>query len=322
MRQMPRAVRLHPAFDDPDAVLALVEGAGPYWPLARYAHSRSERVALGAEARSVFVPPWFRQDFAVAGSALVPGAETILHNPRFVDAARGVYGDEVVVMPTTVYVNVMGAAPFPFVPHVDVPAFRGVTRADHPVWLLHQMQAAGLFERWRIHIATAVSWFWDGPGGDFHYWPDGPDGAPAVESPPFDNVAIVADNEITYHGVGPVGREDDELPLGLGLDAELVRAGAGWAVVDHGEVRARYPLRSMRITLSWKADVHADEAAATRCADGSDDLTLEQVVDRFLEDLRRRGVDVAAPDDPHHDEAWIGALAAVYRPLAPAIRSG
>jgi hypothetical protein len=322
MRTTPTAVRLQPAYDDPAAVRSLIEHAGPFWPLARYAHSPTERVALGAEGRSVFVPPWFRQDFALLGSAVVPGAETILHNPRFVDAARGVYGDDVLVRPTTVYVNLMGATPFPFVPHVDVPAFRGVTRTDHPVWLLHQMHTSGLFEPWRIRIATAVSWFWDGTGGAFHYWPDGPEGAPAVESPPFDNVAIVADNEITYHGVGPVGAEGDDLPRGLGLGAELVRDDDGWAVVEEGSVRCRYRLGSMRITVSWKADVHADAAEVARADDHTDDLSLDRVVDAFLADLRRRGHGVAAPDDPLHDEAWVAALAGAYRPTAPAIMRG
>lgn len=49
-----------------------------------------------------FTPPWFRQDFALGGRVLVDGAETILHNPLFVDAARRVYGAESVVRPTSV----------------------------------------------------------------------------------------------------------------------------------------------------------------------------------------------------------------------------
>jgi hypothetical protein len=319
------AVRLHPAYDDPAAVRALIEGAGPFWPLARYAASEAERAAVGGDAvggeggHHTFVPPWFRQDVAVLGSALVPGAELILHNPHFVAAAHAVYGDEAVVRPTTVYVNVMGATPFPFVPHLDIPAFRGMTREHHPLWLLKQMQASGLFEDWRVHLATAVSWFWDGPGGAFHYWPDGPEGRHEVEEPPFDNVAIVADNEATFHGVGPVGPDDDPMPMGLTLAAELRRDGDGWAVVDGGEVRRRYGLEAMRITVSWKADVFADERAAAVADEHRDDLNLGRVIDTFVTDLRARGIGVAVPDDPHHDEAWVATLADAYRSGIPRI---
>ena len=93
----------------------------------------------------------------------------------------------------------MGPTPFPFVAHLDVPAFRGFTRADYPIWLLKTMMTSGLFERWRTKIATAVSWFYEGPGGDFHYWPDGPDQPGAVESPPFVNVAVVEFLPVSVH---------------------------------------------------------------------------------------------------------------------------
>ncbi|MCU1392781.1 MAG: hypothetical protein JWM34_1209 [Ilumatobacteraceae bacterium] len=315
---MPGVVRLQPAYDDPQAVHDLINGAGPFWPLARYAASTAELEAMGSTKPSNFVPPWFRQDFALLGEAIVPAAETILHNPHFVAAAHGVYGTDAAVRPTTVYVNLMGATPFPFVPHLDVPAFRGVTRVDHPIWLLQQMRAAGIFEPWRVRIATAVSWFWPGPGGDFHYWPAGADGPHEVESPPFDNVAIVADNEMTYHGVAPVVG-DDELPTALTIHAQLVRNDDGWTVIDGGVEQCRYARTSMRATVSWKADVFADADEMQRADDHVDDLTTRRVVDMLLADLRGRGVDVAAPDDPFHDAAWVSAIAGTYRSPAPRI---
>ena len=320
MRTIPGVVRLQPAYADPQSVVDLIDTAGPFWPLARYAASTAELQALGATKPSGFVPPWFRQDFALHGRELVAGADAILHNPRFVEAAHGVYGAETEVRPTTVYVNLMGATPFPFVPHVDVPAFRGATRAEYPIWLLQQMRAAGIFEPWRVRIATAVSWFWPGPGGAFHYWPDGPGGRHEAEEPPFDNVAIVADNEITYHGVAPV-IGDEGLPTDLTIHAELCGDGdgAGWVVVDGGVERCRYPLASMRTTVSWKADVFADADEMRRADDHADDLTLGQVVDMLRADLAARGVDTPAPADPFHDEAWVAAIATTYRSEPPKI---
>ena len=43
------------------------------------------------------------------------GAEPILQNDAYISAARQVFGDDVIVEPSTVYVNVMGPGEFPFV---------------------------------------------------------------------------------------------------------------------------------------------------------------------------------------------------------------
>jgi len=155
------ATRISPAFDDIDAVLAVIRSAGPYWPLVNYAGNDAEMAALGSRPPT-FVPPWFRQDFGASGQPLVDGAEVIIDNSRFVDAAHAVYGADCIVRPSNAYVNIMGPTPFPFIPHLDVPAFRGFTRADQPIWLLKLMKNADLFEHWRIKIATAVSWIYAG----------------------------------------------------------------------------------------------------------------------------------------------------------------
>ena len=39
--------------------------------------------------------------------------------------------------------------------------------------------------------ASTLSWFYDGVGGTFDYWPDGIDGPMLSERPPFGNVALV-----------------------------------------------------------------------------------------------------------------------------------
>lgn len=315
----PSAVRLQPAYDDTGAVLDVIRRASPFWAIARYGASEAEIKAMSNDGRStMFVPPWFRRDFALHGEALVPGAEVILDNPHFVAAAHAVYGDDTLVVPTTVYVNVMVPGPVPFVAHTDVPQFRGFTRDDHPVWLLLVMNQSGLFEDHRIKLATAVSWFYEGPGGEFHYWPDGPEAPNATIASPYDNVAVVADNERTFHGVAPVGLEAP-LIRGLTLDSLLHRVDGGWEMREGDEALHRATDDDVRITVSWKGEVYADEADRARVADHSDDLTIEMVVDTFLADMRARGVEVEAPDDPHHDDAWVAAVGATYgrRPPQP-----
>jgi hypothetical protein len=319
---IPVPVRLQPAFADPEAVVALIRGSGPYWPLARYAQSAEERAASGGgSGGGSFVPPWFRQDVALAGAARVDGAERLLHNPAFIEAARQVFVQDRIVRPTTVYVNLMTPCTYPFIAHVDVPAFRGITRDRYPVWLLHQMKVSGLFEPWRIRLATAVSWFFDGPGGAFHYWPDGPEGSGVVIEPPFENVAVVADNERVYHGVGslvPPGRAE---LTDLSIDAEIRRSDGndGWDVVDGGTPRAAYDDADVRVTVSWKAEVFRDDEEQRVVDEHLDDLTIDLVTSAFAEDLAQRAIPVAAPDDPLHDPAWIEVLAATYVERPPRI---
>jgi hypothetical protein len=245
----------------------------------------------------------------------------LLHNPAFIEAAHQVFDQDRIVRPTTVYVNLMTPCTYPFIAHVDVPAFRGVTRDRHPVWLLHQMKVSGLFEPWRIRLATAVSWFFDGPGGAFHYWPEGPEGAGVVIEPPFENVAVVADNERVYHGVGPLVPPGRAELTDLSIDAELRRRpdDGGWDVIDGGRHRAGYDDADVRVTVSWKAEVFRDEEEQQIVDGHLDDLTIDRVVAAFSDDLAARGVAVGPSEDPLHDPTWIGALAAAYAERPPRI---
>jgi len=210
-------------------------------------------------------------------------------------------------------VNIMGPTPFPFIPHLDVPAFRGFTRADQPIWLLKVMANSGLFEQWRTKIATAVSWFYDGIGGDFHYWPDGADGPHMMESPPFRNVSIVADNESTFHGVSPLGAPGSTMAEGVDSHSRLVRGDGGWDILDGGGATIGHIADDeARITVSWKADVFLDAEEARKVDEGIDTLDLDRIVDIFMADLSARGIDVTRPADAIHDEAFVALIAATY----------
>lgn len=317
------AMRISPLWDDPTEIVDLVRSAGPFWPLANYAASDAEMAALGREAAS-FTPPWFRQDFARESVVEVPGAECILGNERFIDGARELGGGTgAVVRPQAVYVNIMGPTPFAFPPHLDIPAFRGFTRATQPVWLLKTMKTSGLFESWRTRIATGVSWFYEGIGGDFHYWPDGPTAPQSVERAPFDNVGVLADNEFTFHGVAPLGPPGAAFPDGLDRESRLVRGESGWDVCDAtGNTQVHFADDEVRITVSWKADVFANPAEAEAHDGGEDALSLERVVAMFQDDLATRGIRTDAPTEPLADQGWIATLAATYRDPAPQLVSG
>ena len=47
--------------------------------------------------------------------------------------------------------------------HTDVPEFRGANRKRYPQWLIVVMHHSGLFDRWRMPIATGVAYFGELP---------------------------------------------------------------------------------------------------------------------------------------------------------------
>ena len=152
-----RPILIDSAFEAPDSVRSLVERNAPYWPVLRYVAKPEEFAAVSRSKASDprILPPWFRGDWA-SDVPLVAGAEWILANPAFMDAARTLFDAEV-VCPTAVYVNMMAPLPFSGEGHIDVPAFRGIDRGTYPIWPLQQMTRSGLFVDWQIDIATAVS---------------------------------------------------------------------------------------------------------------------------------------------------------------------
>ena len=311
---LPRPPVLLPsAVDDPSLVEELLVRHSPYWPVQRYVSNDAEYAALSGGSQSgrsksaaMPVAPVFRGNWAQPGEVCA-GVDPLLHHEAFLDAARRLFGAEL-VRPTTVYVNLTHQMPFPQGPgHTDVPTFRGFDRSTYPITFLTLMGLSGLFEDVRVKVATAVSWFYRGADGGFEYWPDGPDGPSAVHEGEIWNTGVVADNDFMWHRARAVGRPEDGLDL-LTLGAEL-RAGAdGWAIVKEDGQQVRLERKALRVSLSWKALVFADEAERRRYDEHSADITAEEVLDRFVSALTARGRKVSLPGDPFRDPHFIGLL--------------
>ena len=178
--QLPSAMRLDQAFDDPAAIRRLVEVNGPFASIASYLPPAATGVRSGGDGLDD-VLPWFRSNWVVNGRSMVDGAEAILHNHRFIEAACA-FLDVDAVEPSTVVVNVNAPMRAGAI-HQDIPAFRGAGRDRYSLTLLQAMGTSGLFEPWRIVEVGAVSWFYAGAGGAYDYWPDGLDGPMAVSGP-------------------------------------------------------------------------------------------------------------------------------------------
>ena len=314
MTQLPRpAVVLDRAVDDPALVHRLIDAHQPYWPVQRYFSNSAEYAAMsgnGDQAAPMIVAPVFRGNWALDGDA-PPDVEPLLESERFADAARAVFGAEI-VRPRSVFVNLTWQLPFAQgAGHTDVPAFYGFERKDHPITFLTIMGLSGLFEDVRVKVATAVAWFYEGTDGGFEYWPNGPDAAPVVHEGAIDNTAIVGDNDFMWHRVRPTGTPGDGM-VTLSLDAELRGAGAEWTIVDGGSTVATIPREKLRVSVSWKGIVFTDDADRRRFDDHTDDIDLAGVLRRFTDDLESRGLDVTVPDDPERDPDFIALLNETY----------
>ena len=229
---------------------------------------------------------YFREEYAYGQRALIDGIEPYLNHEGFTEAARRVHGRPV-IEPAIVFANLMVPGQ-ELALHTDVPEFRGCNRKTCPQWLLVAMHHSGLFSEWRMPIATGVAWFHDCKGGEFAFYPNGPD-APAVAHEVTFNTAILLDADSVFHGVDRVFDPVEQMaPLKPGMRLDFAGDGA-WVVHDGDREATRYAWEELRFSVSWKAycftDAHEQRAWRHHAAD----LTLDFVVDRLVGDLRERG---------------------------------
>jgi hypothetical protein len=232
---------------------------------------------------------YFREEYAYGQRTLIDGIEPFLHHPGFVEAATRVHGRPV-VEPAIAYANLMVPGQELAV-HTDVPEFRGCNRKVMPQWLLVVMHHSGLFEEWRLPIATGIAWFHDCDGGELVYWPGGRDAAPESHRVRY-NSAMVLDTDSVFHGVDRIAHVDEgampRLRPGMHLDYDGDRT---WSVrgPDAAAV-VRYPWSDLRFSVSWKAYCFRDEHERDAWREHTDDLGIDAVLDRLVDDLADRGV--------------------------------
>lgn len=274
--------------EDGEVVRDMARANGPYWQPGRMLASSgavrgtADGDGTVSEVDPALVGPVFRGDWAF-GEALVEGAEALLHHPGFIRAAGEIFGTDVVV-PEQVYVNLTTPLPRTGFSHTDIPEFRGLDRTNAPAWLLSAMGVSGCFEPERIHIVTAVAWFYRGEAGGLRYWPEGPDGPSVLQEDTW-NTAVVGDNDRMPHEVQRVGPRGSMPPAGMTIHSELVHDDGRWHIVDGDDVLATYDDVQVRLSLSWKAKVYADEGERLRAEAGADGVTLAAALDRLAADL-------------------------------------
>ncbi len=229
---------------------------------------------------------YFRETYAYGDEVFAPGIELLVRNERLIDAAQRIF-DRPIVEPAIVYANILLPGQELAV-HTDVPEFRGLNRKLHPEWLIVVAHHSGLFDRYRMPIATSVSWYQDTQGGEFAFYPDGPDGPARAYDVDF-NTALVMDTDSVFHGVDRVAELDVPMPMFLPRMRLCAEGGGYWVVRDGEAVVARYRWDDMRFSISWKAYCFRDEAERESWKAGSDDLQIDTVIDALCADLREKG---------------------------------
>ncbi|RDH79674.1 hypothetical protein DVS77_05555 [Mycolicibacterium moriokaense] len=296
-------IRLAPAYTDRDAVWRVVVDHAPY-PLMAAGAGYGEMMQLAAPE------PWFRTSWAAGGRATDAAVGALLDDERFIGTAAELFGARI-VRPRSLTVNVMGPMDAGH-RHVDVPSYRGFSHKV-PIWFPMVMGVSGLFDRWAIRVAGAVTWFYDGMDGEYEYWPRGIGQPSQCERGPFGNVALFGDNDLMFHQVGPIGDAQafrDEVVLSPHTD---IRPGsAGWELTDAGSVLATLRPEQVRISLLWKAITFRDDDEARIHDEHEDDLDIDTAVSMFCKDLADRGVDFAPPRHPFQDQAWSALLTQTY----------
>ena len=153
---------------------------------------------------------------------------------------------------------------------------RRATARCIPQWLLVAMHHSGLFEDWRMPIATGVAWFHDCEGGEFAFYPDGADGAAGratrSRTTPRSSSTPTACSTASTASRPPTTRWRRSSP---GMQPRLRRRTARGSCATATRVVARYGWDELRFSVSWKAYCFADEDEQRSWREHADDLTLE-----------------------------------------------
>jgi hypothetical protein len=215
-----------------------------------------------------------------------PGIEGFMFHEGLMQAARELHGRPLVV-PNIVYANLLVPGQELAV-HTDVPEFRGANRKRYPQWLIVAMLHSGLFDAWRMPIATGVAYFGSCKGGEFAFYPDGAEGAPRA-LPVKHDTAVLLDTDRIFHGVDRV-EETQPLPeIRPGTELRFDPERGAWHAVAGDRTLATYAWGEVRFSVSWKAYCYADEGERRRVETHEDDLELGGILATLEADLRRRG---------------------------------
>ena len=304
---LPKAVRSDTTFQDPEGVLRYVRRLGDFKPL--YAEKAVVDIT-GPRPKT----GWFRTLLDIPALRASDDGDfferELLFNRSFIEGSKESF-DAAIVVPTSLAINVSSPAPSTN-PHRDVHRYRTVPEIPHYMHAL--LLSSELFEAWSIRQSSALAWFYPGPGGEFEYWPHGPDAPSERVGPPMHNVSLVSDNNYMFHRICAVGNEPEYLDdTHLSEGSQIFPVGdRDWEVRDGEIVQAALPREHVRVAIVWKANVFRSETERQRVEDSRSVLTVREMVNIFCQDLTTRGIRFSRPDNPFNDQRWDSILRETY----------
>jgi hypothetical protein len=304
-------------------LLSVVHDKGE-WPLiiAQHFASAEELIAtlsgampFGIEPKlDMFMTPTFRGFLANYSAVLYPELHDCFYNAAFLEQAKSYWGAQY-AKPQMMLFNINGPCANCDPGHLDTPSFRGVRYESAPTWLCSVMGKSGLFKDYLIKMAQVVTWFSHDPTSGFTYWPDGPINPPQRIQPPIYNRGVVVQNEMMLHRGEANGPLDQQFLDGLTFHSKFTGDPSdadSWIVKADGKIIARYKTDDLRFLVHWSAEVFEDFAELKKNMDHSADLSLDQVFETLIKDVRAKGIAIDPPSDPLHDPSFIKTLNEAY----------
>ena len=314
--------------DEYERLLGVVQRGGP-WPTITAHHFQSVDELVATTSGVVpkdhgltlddIATAHFRGFYGQNSVCFHPEIGDIFYSSRFLEEVKSYWSAEY-AKPTMMLFNICGAHQSGLSPHLDATTFRGVRYENSPVWLQNIMAKSGLFNDYLVKMAQVITWWYRGDVGGFTYWPDGPLAPPRTIDAPMWNRGVVVQNEAMFHRGDPVGHPEERAVPGLKHRSRFAYdAGADdWVITTDDTVVRRYRPDEIRFLVHWSAEVYRDLDEVKKVMDHTDDLTHERVIDVLVDDMRARGLTVAAPTDPFHDDEFIQTAMRAYA-IAPEI---
>ena len=208
-------------------------------------------------------------------------------------AARALYGKPI-IEPNVLYCNMLRPGE-EIGTHSDVPEFRGINRLTSPSWMVVLCHMSNLFEDYRVHSATGISYYQDVKQGRMASYHAIDPNAPGYVHPALANSAVLLDTDSTYHHTDRVAHHDSpaQPEKAPGTTMRYDFDEEKWAVIaPDGERLLLHKFDDMRMSVSWKAQCFATEEDRQKYKDHTDDLTKDSVFKVLTADLLERGVEV------------------------------
>jgi hypothetical protein len=234
---------------------------------------------------------YFRETYANRTLIFASGIEFLIEHRAITELATRLF-ELPMVVPTVVYANLLLPGQELGL-HTDVPQFRLAPGEFLPAWLRVVMCHSGLFERWRLAVATVIAYLGhQSVGGAFAYFPDGPEGGAATIDPQ-EGDAVALDADTVFHGIDRVGARA-VVPPPVTDGSRVVHMGANrWSLVgpsgSSDESVQTYGSDELRFSVSWKACCFADEVDKMRWDRHTDDLPADTIISRLTDELVARG---------------------------------